>query len=359
MNISQYNYEAYFLDYHEGRLDAQATKELMDFLALHPELMHEFESFEPVSLNDIDEGIKFENKASLKKSVTPVNASNFDEIAVQYIDGTLNPTLTAELLAFVKDNSKYEKELAAYRLTKLAPDTAIVFENKELLKRRTRRPAAYYYWSAAASIALLVAAYFIINPGKEHNQHTLASSNTKVDTSLVNIKNTQPVNNVINPPAIARESQNITATAKEKVGHISRRHAHSSITETPVANITKHDSANVAIQQKPFIPKRDTAASPASNNFVSVHPADTGKQNTIAQQQSPVQNITANPTPAKKENKSVFAFASGAFKSIGRLFRHGGFEFNKYYSKDSDKVIAYQITLGDNRYTIPLRNSSY
>ena len=79
MSISQYNYEAYFLDYYEGRLDAHTTKELMDFIARHPELKEEFESYEPVTLHTKEE-IKFDLKDSLKKPVTAVNTTNFDEL---------------------------------------------------------------------------------------------------------------------------------------------------------------------------------------------------------------------------------------------------------------------------------------
>ncbi|HWY98681.1 MAG TPA: hypothetical protein VNY36_06325 [Bacteroidia bacterium] len=349
MSISQYNYEAYFLDYHERKLDAQATRELMAFLELHPELKQEFESFENISLNDLEETIKFENKESLKKSITPVNASNFDEMAIQYVEGSLNTKLTAELLAFVKQNPKYESELTAYNLTKLIPDTNIYFEDKKSLKRSIRRPVAYYYWSAAATVALLIGIYFLVNPGNTVSPIKIAANNNKPDTSHIAV---QPVPSNNNTVASQNVNQNNIAITPKNIKHTK---LHSSTNETPVVyHIKKNDSNTIAVQHKNIVPVHDTNPVIVTNN-IALEPTDTSNKNMVQQQP-----VVQNTNPEKKENKSVFAFAKNTIKGIGKIFKRGGVEFNKYYSKeDSSKVIAYQITLGNNRYTVPLKNSSY
>ncbi len=357
MSISQYNYEAYFLDYHEGRLDADATRELMDFLAMHPELKQEFENFESVSLTDFDE-IKFENKESLKRSVAPVNASNFDEIAVQYIEGTLNSTLTAELLTFVKLNPTYQSELDTYKLTKLTPDTSVFFEDKNSLKRRSRRPVIYY-WSAAASVAILVATYFIINTGKQ-NSVTIAAITTKVDSSHITTKNEPATNNTLAPQNIASNNSDIVASENNRT-HKARSKPKATTTEENSAIAVIHDTATIiALQHALDILKHDTAVSHTENNFVAIQPKDTTTNKAVAQQQPTIQQIPANLNKDKKENRSVLTLASNTVKGIGKLFKRGGVEFSKYYSKtDSNKVIAYQVTLGDNRYTLARKNSLY
>ncbi len=50
MSINRNNYEAFFLDYFEGRLPEEGKEELMRFLELNPDLKKEFEGFEPVYL---------------------------------------------------------------------------------------------------------------------------------------------------------------------------------------------------------------------------------------------------------------------------------------------------------------------
>ena len=52
MTINKHNYEAYFLDYHEGNLTPQEVADLLLFVEQHPELKDEFESFENVTLED-------------------------------------------------------------------------------------------------------------------------------------------------------------------------------------------------------------------------------------------------------------------------------------------------------------------
>jgi hypothetical protein len=349
MSISQYNYEAYFLDYHEGRLDAEATKELMGFLALHPELIHEFESFEAVSLNDIEE-IRFENKESLKRSVSPVNTSNFDEIAVQHIEGTLNTTLTNELLTFIELHAEYQKDLDIYKLTKLTPDTTIFFENKYSLKRRGRRPAAYYYWSAAASAAIIIAGYFILNKYKLTDV-TIASVNKATDT-----------NHAIAASATNTIAQNNTASlasTKNVVARKLRHKAEHTNNLIPIAIVNKQENTQ-DIKQVIKSPVQNIDTASHVTQVVTNIPKDSNTNNTFVQQRPVINNNREFVNPDKKESKSVFAFASNTIKGIGKLFKQGGVEFHKYYSKeDTSKVIAYQLTVGDNRYTVARKNSLY
>ncbi len=342
MSISQYNYEAYFLDYHEGRLDAEATRELMAFLAFHPELQDEFESFEAVSLNDVEE-IKFENKESLKRSVSPVNASNFDEIAVQHIEGTLNTSLTNELLSFLKLHPEYQKHLDIYKLTKLTPDTTIIFEDKDSLKRKIRRPVVYYYWSAAASVAILIAGYFMLNKPKQPNI-TIASLNKTTDTTAVNSK--------IQSNTIA------IASTKNFISNKSHHRTVAVNSPIPVAIVNKQERREDIKQViKSTVQNPDTLS--RITQFVTNIPKDSNTNNTLVQQQ-PTINNKEFINPDKKESKSVFSFASNTIKGIGKIFKHGGVEFHKYYSKeDSGRVIAYQLTVGDNRYTVARKNSLY
>src|SRR6185312_12732825 len=217
MSISQYNYEAYFLDYYEGRLDAHATQELMDFIARHPELKEEFESYEPVSLTSKEE-IKFDFKDSLKKPVTYINANNFDEFAAEYIEGTLSSDMQAQLLNFIKLNPSYEHELSLYKKTKLATDTSVIFSHKGSLKKHDRRrPAAWYYVSAAASVAIIIIAYFMLrNSGSNQQGIDVVSGNHTGDTVTHIVQSTNPVNkdtvvqkrNIVEPQIIVHHATN-------------------------------------------------------------------------------------------------------------------------------------------------------
>ena len=225
MRIDKNNYEAFFLDYFEGTLSAERVAELMLFLEQHPELKKEFDEYENISLNDIEDEIKFENKDQLKKET--ISAANFEEIAISYIERKLTAEEETALFAFIEKNPEYKpqlelfrktiltdekiifenraglkkqveslsekemlllaavegninavqqkeldliiasdkgikEELSALKRTKLPIDGSIVFPNKNSLKRReTRVIPFYYYVAAAASIALLIGFYFL------------------------------------------------------------------------------------------------------------------------------------------------------------------------------------------------------
>ena len=131
MNINKNNYEAFFLDYHEGNLTPQQVADLFLFIEQHPELKEEFDNFESITLDDVS-SIKFENKSSLKKEIA---FDNREEYFIRAVENTLS---TAEIILldnFLKQYPQFLVELELFRKTKLSVDNSIVFENKNGLKK--------------------------------------------------------------------------------------------------------------------------------------------------------------------------------------------------------------------------------
>jgi hypothetical protein len=131
MNINISNYEAYFLDYHEGNLSPQQVADLFLFLSQHPELKKEFEDFEQIVLEDFSAPV-FENKDRLKKNIT---AENREEYFIRAVEGTLDTTELALLKIFLTTHPEFQREFNLFQKTKLQADATLVFENKELLKQ--------------------------------------------------------------------------------------------------------------------------------------------------------------------------------------------------------------------------------
>lgn len=131
MNINKNNYEAYFLDYHEGNLTPVQVADLLFFVEQHPELKEEFENFENFSLEDFS-SIEFENKSSLKKEIT---LDNKEEYFIRAVENELNPTEIGLLNNFLKQYPQFLVDLELFQKTKLSLDTSIVFEHKNGLKR--------------------------------------------------------------------------------------------------------------------------------------------------------------------------------------------------------------------------------
>ncbi|MDP1747186.1 MAG: hypothetical protein Q8L90_16545 [Bacteroidota bacterium] len=131
MNINKNNYEAYFLDYHEGNLTPVQVADLLFFVEQHPELKEEFENFENFSLEDFS-SIEFENKSSLKKEIT---LDNKEEYFIRAVENELNPSEIALLNNFLKHHPQFFVDLELFQKTKLSLDTSIVYEQKNSLKR--------------------------------------------------------------------------------------------------------------------------------------------------------------------------------------------------------------------------------
>jgi hypothetical protein len=131
MNINKHNYEAFFLDYHEGNLSPQQVADLLLFVEQHPELKEEFESFENFSLEDFS-FYEFDNKQGLKKEITEQNR---EEYFMRSVDQSLNAAETELLLTYLKQHPQYAAELDLFQKTRLVPDTNIFFENRESLKK--------------------------------------------------------------------------------------------------------------------------------------------------------------------------------------------------------------------------------
>lgn len=137
MNINRNNCESWFLDFYEGNLTEGQVQELFAFLEMHPDLREAFDSYEAVSF-DPDQLVHFDAKESLKKPVATtggISESNYEEFMVGAAEGTLSAEELKQLEIFLAAHPDKREELELLRQTILEPDTDLVFENKESLKK--------------------------------------------------------------------------------------------------------------------------------------------------------------------------------------------------------------------------------
>jgi hypothetical protein len=144
MKINRNNYEIWFLDYFDGRLNPGQVKELMEFLELHYDLREEFDNFENVSLSPAKH-IVFDAKDSLKKNqvipVGDINEKNYEEFFIGDIEGDLSKMQSEQLIIFLEKNPSLKKEYDQFSKTKIVPDNAIIFDAKQSLKKSIITPA--------------------------------------------------------------------------------------------------------------------------------------------------------------------------------------------------------------------------
>lgn len=162
MNINQHNYEAYLLDFIEGRLNALEVLMLKEFIHKNPqlgdfdELTTELPLLVPVETN------KFPDSDALKKNkihaVGPIDASNAEWFFVAHYEGILDQSEQNNLQAFLKLNPCLQADFELYAQTIFVADTNIQYQNKSALKQHTifLSRTLYSGLSIAASLLLLI-----------------------------------------------------------------------------------------------------------------------------------------------------------------------------------------------------------
>lgn len=161
MMISRNNYEIYFLDYFEGRLDKATTASLFAFLDTNPDLKNEFGNYYALNLEP-DKSISFRNKDRLKKDA--ITFFNYKTWLIKDLEHELNVDEKNMLNDFIKLHPALISERDVFSGTRLKADTGIVFRGKLSLKRNGRliplNRNARITLSAAAAIALFIITYY-------------------------------------------------------------------------------------------------------------------------------------------------------------------------------------------------------
>ena len=344
MNINLNNYEAYFLDYHEGRLSPSLVKELMGFVELHPELREEFESFEPITLQDA-EGIKYDGKEALKKQLVVISSSNFDEYAIGCMEGTLTVSLQKELEIFIRQNPSYQKDFDLYSKTKLTPDRSIIFEDKPSLKKTRRRPAVFYYWSAAASVAVIIGVYLLLNNSGIPNGNNIVKHDKLGDSNTVAAHIVKPIDSAKITPTIP-----IVKTLKNSPFAIIKKQLPKQDTsEKRVQYNMQKDSSSIVVNKvTPYehvVPvKKEIPVSTHSGNDTVVlneNSNDDGWQ------------VIQRPKKKKKE-KALVQLATITCRGLHAITGQH-VELEKRYGSDTTTIIAYQLDLGNKKIGFPVK----
>lgn len=204
MKITRSNYESYFLDFLEGNLDPSIMDEFQLFLKENPDLASELEMGNMLTLlasNDIH----LDAKEELKKSVSDQELE-FQERAVAYYEGDLSSGERKNFEASLSENSAIATEAQQFGQLKLVADRAIVYVQKEQLKRKI---VLFPLWVKVTSVAaMFLLAYLLFQPneGLPPDSGQLAG----------NLKNKTP-KNIVSPEVKVRvdEQERVKTTPAE------------------------------------------------------------------------------------------------------------------------------------------------
>lgn len=158
MDINRNNYEAWLLDLMEGSLSADEVQGVRDFLLLNPDCDSGIEEMETLML-DVEE-ISYSGKEGLRKVLpdhsSKISETDFDLLSIAMLEGDLTRTQEDEYFKELKGDEDKLKEWIQWKQLKLEAKN-ILFDRKDLLKKKTAlRSRVIWISIASAAAALLI-----------------------------------------------------------------------------------------------------------------------------------------------------------------------------------------------------------
>lgn len=203
MKISIDNYEAYLIDYMDGRLNDAEIRQLKAFCVQNHIDFEELTEDLPVleSTDDI-----FDEKEYLfKNKIVPfgsINEDNYEERFIAYQELLLDGEEEREVEEFADKNPFLLKDLRIYGNCRLEPDTAIVFKDKENLKKKAVIFPLYAKIAAAVAVIAVLFGLFWLPKNEDDNANQ--------QPVLVELK-PEPSENVLN----SSEKENVISQDEE------------------------------------------------------------------------------------------------------------------------------------------------
>ena len=152
MIITRDNYEPFFLDYLEGKLEESLIDEFLDFLKLNPDLKEELHLFENIDLPE--EQVVFPGKAHLYKPVREEMAA-LERKAIAFMEGDLRDQEGQLFEAYLASNPEMQKEYELFAQTRLVADAGIKYPGKENLYRKSGT-LIWLNWLARAAAVVVI-----------------------------------------------------------------------------------------------------------------------------------------------------------------------------------------------------------
>jgi hypothetical protein len=148
MNINRNNYEEFFLLYVDNELSAAERNAVELFVQQNADLKEELNMLQQTVLNADD--MVFDKTSLFKEEATAIQES-----LLLYVDDELNVADKLNIEKLIKTDTAVGKELAILQQTKLQPDTAIVFANKNILYRKEAGKVVGLPWRRIAAAAII------------------------------------------------------------------------------------------------------------------------------------------------------------------------------------------------------------
>ena len=159
MKLTRDNYEIWFLDYSDGKLDQAQIDAVHRFIAVNPDLAIELEAFAPVLSKDYL--LPFPGKDGLKKSLYE-DPAHLENSILASLEGDLT-SMEQEMLDHWMSDKPDQLEISQlFKQARLIPPPDIRFPRKAQLKRTSIVRVNWAWISSIAALFLLI--LFLFQP---------------------------------------------------------------------------------------------------------------------------------------------------------------------------------------------------
>jgi hypothetical protein len=216
MKINRNNYEAFFVDYLDGKLDEKLVNDFIDFLQKNPDLKEELALVENISMEQ--EKITFNKKELLLKEKYDVEQA-FNEAAIAHLEGDLSSSEKDKFEKYLSKNPEKQKEADLFKLTKLQADESVKFSLKRKLFHRSAGRTVLLWSARVAAVAIIaLSVYNFMNKSSEkiitENQVSAIEKETEKKPNseeikeipvIINSKKVQPTKEETEEPEIKKK----------------------------------------------------------------------------------------------------------------------------------------------------------
>lgn len=251
MKPDRSNYESWFTDWLDGRLNEQDTRLLKEFLENNPDLRDELKGLEMVWLAPAGEG--FRNKQKLLRKPSDLDESQFDYLCIASLENDITPGQREDLEDIISRDPARRKTYQLYQKIRLqAPE--VFFRGKRTVKRLTT--GSIILRTALAGLSSAAAILFFIIPMFFHQ------STDKMAGKLI------PESNPLDTIYLAAKSPLLKRSWPQDEGRIMKI--------SPPASV---DIASPAVNKAYILPDRFTSLAPAPAQSGSEGPDPLSREN--------------------------------------------------------------------------------
>ncbi len=148
------NYEAFWVDYLDGKLTETDEERLFAFLEDNPEISSNLIDTDNFIVPKLD--VVFPDKANLKAE------NQIENLLISKIENEISEEDNKFITSKINSNAKIAASYSQYQKTILVADTSVVFKGKKHLKKTTVIPLYRYTAAVAAAIAIVFVTGYVL-----------------------------------------------------------------------------------------------------------------------------------------------------------------------------------------------------